>query len=77
VVCEGADDTRTQTVPPVPFPYPQRLLHLSFCEKKRVALFPSASTSKETLSNVAAWLKLLGYAAVVFPVAARLLPRAA
>ncbi len=61
----------------VPFPCPRRLVHISFCARDRVALFPDATTDPAILSALAAWLRPFGYASVVFPVAARLLPRAA
>lgn len=61
----------------VPFPFPRRVLRVGFCDAGRVAIFPGPLTDPDTTATVAAWLKPLGLAAVVFPVAARLLPKAA
>jgi enoyl-CoA hydratase len=61
----------------VPFPFPRRLVRLSFCGDGRVALFPDSATDPDTLAAVDAWLRPFGLESVVFPVAARLLPRAA
>jgi enoyl-CoA hydratase/carnithine racemase len=61
----------------MPFPFPRRLLRISFCEAGRIALFPDTATDPDTLATVAAWMKPLGFSSVVFPAAARLLPRAA
>jgi hypothetical protein len=73
----GGDPPTSQSHLAVPFPFPRRLVHLSFCGSERVALFPDAATDPETLTAVSAWMKPFGYTSVVFPVAARLLPRAA
>ncbi len=63
--------------PPIPFPFPRRLLRIGFGDPGRVALFPGPNTAEETTATVAAWLKPFGLSAVVLPMAARLLPRAA
>jgi enoyl-CoA hydratase len=63
--------------PVMPFPFPRRLLRVSFCEPGRIALFPDTATGPDTLAAVAAWLKPFGFSSMVFPAAARLLPRAA
>jgi enoyl-CoA hydratase len=81
VVCivrtAGGDPSTSQSPLAVPFPFPRRLIHINFCGTDRVALFPDAATGPETLSAFKTWLRPYGYASVVFPVAARLLPRAA
>jgi enoyl-CoA hydratase len=81
VVCivrtAGGDPSISQLPLAVPFPFPRRLIHINFCGPDRVALFPDATTAPETLSALKAWLWPYGYTSVVFPVAARLLPRAA
>jgi enoyl-CoA hydratase/carnithine racemase len=61
----------------LPFPFPRRLVRVSFCEGNRVAVFPTSQTDTDTLATLAAWLKPFSLEAVVFPVAARLLPQAA
>jgi enoyl-CoA hydratase/carnithine racemase len=80
VVCVVAPDDETAAArprPDVPFPFPRRVIRIGFCGKGRVALFPGSSTDRDTTATVAAWLKPFGLSGVVFPVAARLLPRAA
>lgn len=81
VVCivrtPGGDPSTSQSSLAVPFPFPRRLVHINFCGIDRVALFPDTMTGPETLFALKAWLRPHGYASVVFPVAARLLPRAA
>jgi enoyl-CoA hydratase len=62
---------------PLPFPFPRRVVRMSFSEGNRVAIIPNSATEPETLTTLAAWLRPFGFEAVVFPVAARLLPRAA
>jgi enoyl-CoA hydratase/carnithine racemase len=59
------------------FPFPRRLVRVGFCEGNRIALFPNSATDADTLATLAAWLKPFSLEAVVFPVAARLLPKAA
>jgi len=61
----------------IPFPYPRRVIRVGFGDDGRLALFPGPNTADDTTSAVAAWLKPFGLTAVVFPMAARLLPRAA
>jgi enoyl-CoA hydratase/carnithine racemase len=63
--------------PPVPFPFSRRLVRVSFCERNRVALFPGTATDADTTAALVAWLRPFDLESVVFPVAARLLPRAA
>lgn len=75
IVCVIASDDTPQ--PPVPFPFPRRLLRVGFGETGRVALFPGPHTDPDTTATVAAWVKSFGLAPVVLPSAARLLPRAA
>ena len=78
VVCVVAPGQSGPLVrPSVPFPYPQRLVRVSFCDGGRIALFPDFSTDPDTAATLSAWLRPFGLAPVVFPVAARLLPRAA
>jgi enoyl-CoA hydratase/carnithine racemase len=59
------------------FPFPRRVLRVSFCEGNRLAVFPGPVTDPDTAVTLAAWLKPFGLAANIFPAAARLLPRAA
>jgi hypothetical protein len=61
----------------VPFPFPGRLVRVSFSDENRIALFPGSSTTPDTLATLAAWLKPFGHTSTVFPIAARLLPRVA
>jgi hypothetical protein len=61
----------------VPFPFPRRLVRIGFCQPDRVALFPGSATDPDTLAILSAWLRPFGLTTTVFPVAARLLPRAA
>ena len=81
VVCivrtTGGDPSTSQSRIAAPFPFPRRLIHINFCGADRIALFPDSTTGLETVSAVKAWLRVHGCASVVFPVAARLLPRAA
>jgi enoyl-CoA hydratase/carnithine racemase len=81
VVCvirpTGSEPLVQPTVPSVPFPFPRRLVRVSFCDDHRVALFPGQATDADTLATLSSWLKPFGLTSVVFPVAARLLPRAA
>jgi enoyl-CoA hydratase len=78
VVCPtGRDPIEANSRLAVPFPFPRRLVRISFCETDRVALFPDPATDPETMSALAVWFRHLGYTSLVFPVAARLLPRAA
>jgi enoyl-CoA hydratase/carnithine racemase len=81
VVCvirpAGASPVRVSLVPEIPLPFPRRLVRVGFCEDNRIALFPGHSTDPDTLAALAAWLRPFGLGATVFPVAARLLPRAA
>jgi hypothetical protein len=81
VVCvirpAGAEPLRLAILPEIPLPFPRRLVRIGFCEDNRVALFPGHSTDPDTLAALAAWLRPLGLGTTVFPVAARLLPRAA
>jgi enoyl-CoA hydratase len=78
VVCVlSAGESRPAPRPPLPFPFPRRLVRVSFCEKNRLAVFPDWATDPDTCATLAAWLRPFGLASVVFPVAARLLPRAA
>lgn len=78
VVCPtGSGPLAPPTGPAVPFPFPRRLLRISFCAPDRVALFPDTATDPDVLATVAAWLKRFGISSVVFPAAARLLPQAA
>ncbi|MBA4188728.1 MAG: hypothetical protein C0467_12080 [Planctomycetaceae bacterium] len=60
-----------------PFPYPRRVIRIGFGDPGSVALFPSPNTAEDTSDAVSAWLKPFGFTALVLPVAARLLPRAA
>ncbi len=62
---------------PLPFPFPRRLIRVSLYEGNRIAMFPDGGIDPDTPATLAAWLKPFGLDAVVFPVAARLLPRAA
>ncbi|VTT98082.1 3-hydroxybutyryl- epimerase : 3-hydroxybutyryl-CoA epimerase OS=Planctomyces brasiliensis (strain ATCC 49424 / DSM 5305 / JCM 21570 / NBRC 103401 / IFAM 1448) GN=Plabr_2886 PE=3 SV=1: ECH [Gemmataceae bacterium] len=68
---------RPNTHPPVPFPHMRRVLRISFGDPGRVGLFPGPGTATDTTDAVAAWLAPFGLTATAFPVAARLLPRAA
>jgi enoyl-CoA hydratase/carnithine racemase len=78
VVCPtGRDPTEVISRLTVPFPFPRRLVRIGFCDADRIALFPDPSTDSEILSALAAWYRQLGYTSMMFPVAARLLPRAA
>jgi hypothetical protein len=78
VVCPtGRDPIEANSRLAVPFPFPRLLVRISFCESDRVALFPDPATDPETVSTLAVWFRHLGYTSLVFPVAARLLPRAA
>ncbi len=78
IICAVTSGTTPlPTQPVIPFPYPRRLLRLGFFDVNRAALFPSAATDTDTLATLSAWLRPFGLEAVVFPVAARLLPRAA
>jgi enoyl-CoA hydratase/carnithine racemase len=78
VVCViSAGESRPAPRPPLPFPFPRRLVRVSFCEGNRLALFPDWATDPDTTATLSAWLRPFGLASVVFPVAARLLPRAA
>lgn len=61
----------------VPFPYPRRLLRISFDDSNRMAIFPDSSTDTDTIATLAAWMRPFGVSSVVFPVESRLLPRAA
>lgn len=61
----------------VPFVFPRRLVRIGFCENNRLALFPGSATDPDTLATLTAWLGPFGFTTTVFPVAARLLPRAA
>jgi hypothetical protein len=73
----SAGQWRPAPRPPLPFPFPRRLVRASFCEKNRFAIFPDFSTDPDVCATLGAWLRPFGLASVVFPVAARLLPRAA
>jgi enoyl-CoA hydratase/carnithine racemase len=73
----NADQSGLHALPTVPFPFPRRLVHISFCGTNRVAIFPDATADTEMLEAITSWFKQFGYSCVVFPVAARLLPRAA
>jgi enoyl-CoA hydratase/carnithine racemase len=78
VVCViSAGESRPAPRPPLPFPFPRRLVRVGFCEGNRLALFPDWATDPDTTATLAAWLQPFGLASVVFPIAARLLPRAA
>jgi hypothetical protein len=77
VIAPGDETVAAHPRPDVPFPFPQRVIRIGFCGKGRVALFPGPTTDPDTTATVAAWLRPFGLAGVVFPVAARLLPRAA
>jgi len=81
VVCivrpAGSGPIAAPSGPAVPFPYPRRLVRISFCEPGRVALFPDTTTDPDLLSTLVSWLQTVGLTSVVFPPAARLLPRAA
>jgi hypothetical protein len=77
VVAPGDETAPVRRRADVPFPFPRRVIRIGFCGKGRVALFPAPTTDADTTATVAAWLKPFGFAGVVFPVAARLLPRAA
>jgi hypothetical protein len=79
IVCVIRPTSSIAMIPqtPIPFPYSRRVLRIGFGEAGRVALFPSTNTDDATISTVSAWLKPFGLTTVVFPVAARLLPRAA
>jgi len=59
------------------FPYYRRVVRVSFFDGGRVALFGDPAGDGDTPAVLATWLKSLGLSAVVLPVAARLLPRAA
>jgi enoyl-CoA hydratase/carnithine racemase len=61
----------------VPFPFPRRVVRAGFCDDNRVALLPETANDPTSLATLVAWLKQFGLVPVVFPVAARLLPRAA
>jgi enoyl-CoA hydratase/carnithine racemase len=81
VVCvirpTGSEPLAPPAGPSVPFPFPRRLVRISFCDDHRVALFPGQATDADTLATLSSWLKPFDLTSVVFPVAARLLPRAA
>ena len=77
VVCPLVGSRGPRARPPLPFPFPRRLVRANFCEKNRLALCPDWATDPETCATLAAWLRPFGLTSVVFPVAARLLPRAA
>lgn len=62
---------------PIPFPHSRRVIRIGFGDPGRVALFPRSNVAADTTAAVTAWLKPFGFSAVVLPVAARLLPRAA
>ena len=54
VVCPtGRDPSRRNSRLAVPFPFPRRLVRISFCETDRVALFPDPATDPETMSALA------------------------
>lgn len=61
----------------VPFPFARRVLRMSFCDTNRAALFPDAATDTDIIAAVCSWLGSFDFTSVVFPIAARLLPRAA
>jgi enoyl-CoA hydratase/carnithine racemase len=67
----------TSTSLAVPFPFARRVFHIDFCEANRVALFPDAATDPDAIVTVSSWLEPFEFTSVVFPLAARLLPRAA
>lgn len=73
----GSDLSDAAPVPAVPFPFPGRVVRMSFCEGQRIALLPGTATSPDTLATLSDWLSPFGFTTTVFPVAARLLPRAA
>lgn len=73
----AAGPVRLTEFPEVPFPFPRRLVRVGFCEGNRIALFPGFATDSDTLTTLSTWLRPFGLGANVFPVAARLLPRAA
>ncbi len=64
-------------LPDVPFPFSRRLLRVGFCGDGRLALFAGPGTDSDAPAVLAAWLGPFGLSTVVFPAAARLLPRAA
>jgi enoyl-CoA hydratase len=61
----------------VPFPFARRVLSMSFCDTDRAALFPDAATDPDIIAALCSWLRPFRFTPVVFPIAARLLPRAA
>lgn len=63
--------------PELPFPFPRRVVRIGFCGPNQVAVFADPARDGDTPAVLAAWLKPFGVSAVVFPAAARLLPRAA
>jgi len=67
----------SETAPAMPFPFPRRFLYIGFCGANRVALFPDANVDSAILEFLKEWFKPFGYTCMVFPAAARLLPRAA
>jgi enoyl-CoA hydratase len=70
VVCVSPDEL------PVSFPFPRRLLRLSFRDGNWITLWPDRETDPDLCATLAAWLKPFGLAAEVRP-AEQTLTRAA
>jgi enoyl-CoA hydratase len=56
------------------FPYPRRVVQVGFCERNRIALFPSLAVDTDATTTLAAWLKPFGREPIIFP-AGRFLPQ--
>jgi hypothetical protein len=57
------------------FPYPRRVVQVSFCNSKRIALFPSPAIDTDATATLATWLKPFGREPIVFS-PSHFLPRA-
>jgi hypothetical protein len=51
------------------FPYPRRVVQVSFCKSKRIALFPSPAIDTDATATLATWLKPFGCEPIIFPTA--------
>jgi hypothetical protein len=49
------------------FPYPRRVVQVSFCKSKRIALFPSPAIDTDATATLATWLKPFGCEPIIFP----------
>jgi hypothetical protein len=49
------------------FPYPRRVVQVSFCEGNRIALFPTQTVDSDATVSLAAWLKSIGREPVHIP----------